>query len=319
MERDPRRQDRFLRLQIDAEPNRIRWGAQSLALRFRGLTERYDRFSSDSRLQGEGNLEIQRGLRRGAVVWVKSRLDGRLYPKDSDRNYHRASLALGFGRPLRGGWFALSPSYRALDFRRTPPFDRRAQALTIDYRRPIQSNLEVSVGSEFEWSRFGSEAFKKVLGECKWDTLGRDRRDRARELRVGVHYTKILLLECGLTWKSIRSNTFGFSVGRKRVEAAVSGWLPGRVLFHIRGRAEATSYHDRGLDVCFLAVPGDEQEAREDNNSLLVRMRRPVRRGLALEGRVAWFKNESLLVGSFYRKVTATVGLSWAPGSPSDF
>ncbi len=127
------------------------------------------------------------------------------------------------------------------------------------------------------------------------------------------------LFEISLGWESVRSNSFGYSVGRRSAESAVSGWLPWRVLAQARGRIESTSYHDRDLARVFVLRSGENQEAGDDNNSMILRLRRPIRKGLALDGRVAWFRNESLLVGSFYRKTTATIGVTWAPLGASDF
>ncbi len=98
-----------------------------------------------------------------------------------------------------------------------------------------------------------------------------------------------------------------------------SGWLPGRLLLQIRGRAESTSYRDAGLSDVFIFPAGEEQEAGEDNNSLQVRLRRPLGPGMAVEGRISWFRNESLLVGSFYRKTLGSIGVVWTPVGSSDF
>jgi hypothetical protein len=91
------------------------------------------------------------------------------------------------------------------------------------------------------------------------------------------------------------------------------------LLLQLRGRAEWTSYRDHGLSEVFISRLGEEQEAGEDNNSLQVRLRRPVARGWALEGRISWFRNESLLVGSYYRKNLGSIGIVWTPIGASDF
>jgi hypothetical protein len=87
----------------------------------------------------------------------------------------------------------------------------------------------------------------------------------------------------------------------------------------LRGRVETTSYRDSGLADVYILRAGENQEAGEDNNSLQLRLRRPIGTGWSIEGRVSWFRNESLLVGSFYRKTVGSLGVVWTPVGSSDF
>jgi hypothetical protein len=69
MERDRREDDRFLRLYVEGEAMPLSRGPTQLALRLRGLTERYSRFATESRVQAEGGLELLRRLARSSSVW----------------------------------------------------------------------------------------------------------------------------------------------------------------------------------------------------------------------------------------------------------
>jgi hypothetical protein len=275
------------------------------------LTERYTRYPSDSRLQGEGRLELARRIAEQSAVWVSGRLEGRTYPENTVRSYHRAVASLGFGSPFHGGRFNLLWSIRGLDYCRTAYHDRTSRAVVFDYRRAIGDRTDIGALAEFEWSDYGRAAIKYTPPELP--TPSGTQRDRAREARLSLRHVRGWLFECDLAWRSNRSNSFGFSTGTRSLEGGVSGWLPGSVLLQIRGRIESTSYRDHGLKDVYIPLEGEELEAAEDNNRLQVRLSRKLSHRLTAEGRISWFRNESLLVGEFYEKALGTLGLVWTP------
>lgn len=307
-----RRSDGFLRLLTDATPGTFRARGFSVTGSGRGLLDRYSRYASESRDQVEGDLDIQRKVRGRSAVWGNGRLQYRSYPDSLRRNFRREAYALGFRTPFRGGSLTVGGSGRGIDFNDTARFDRRSRLLTISYRRAIESTLEISAAVELASSHWGRPAYD-------WSgPKGVDQKDRGRQILAGLRYVHGWLYELNLGWESVRSNSIGYSLGRRSIEAGLSGWLPGKLLLQARGRFEGVAYRDHNLDRIFL--PRSENiEANEDNNSLILRLRRSLVRQLAVEGRFSWFRNESPFVGLYYSKTVASIGLAWTPIGASDF
>jgi hypothetical protein len=319
MEADKRLDDGFFRFMLEAVPRPYRHGRQGLAFRARGLTEHYARYASDSRYQIEGILDANRSIRRTAVLWGSGRANYRTYPDSTERNFHELVGSLGLSSTIRGGDLNSYLTLRGLDYRRTGSFDVRTETITFDYRRSLRRRLDMGAIAAFDWSRYGRYALRSAREGMPIVDSTRTQNDRGREARLSFQYMRGWLFEAWVAWESIRSNSFGSSIGRRSIGGMTSGWLPGSLLLQIRGRAEATSYRDHGLDEVFISRVGEEREASEDNNSLQIRLRRPVGLGWAVEGRVSWFRNESLLVGSFYRKTLGSLGIVWTPIGSSDF
>ena len=221
------------------------------------------------------------------------------------------------GAPFRGGRLGAGLSMRRIDYVRTSGVDRRSTAIAFDYRRGVGARTELTARVEFEraqWDRFAIRRVDPVTFIAEGHQS-----DRRREGRISARHLRGLLFELGLGWESVRSNSFCYSVGRKSVEASVAGWLPGALLFQVKGRAESVSYRDPGLDRVFIFRWAEDVEAGDDSNSLSFRLRRALVRRTSIEGRVAWFRNESLLIGSRYDKTVGSVGLVWTPVGASDF
>ena len=317
MEKADRREDRFLRLMAEGATGPLRYHRIRGSARGRALTERYGRTATESRLQGEGTATGWLDLARGAALRLDGSLEGRSYPDSTERGFSRARGLLGIVSPLHDGVVDLSTGWGRLDYRRTPVLDRADRFLSLRYRRAIDRRLDVEAGATFEWLAHGRAAIRQI--DSTTFLLSGDQRDRGREAWIALRHLRGWLYEIGLSWKSVRSNSFGYSVGRKAVEGALTGWLPGGLLFQVRGRLEAISYHDPGLERVFLVRAGENTEAAEDNNRLLLALRRGLGERVALEGRLGWFRNESLLVGEFYEKRVGSVGLIWHPVGASDF
>lgn len=317
MEPRLKRSDRFLRLMLDASPDRARYRGFQGAARLRGLAEQYDRYGTESRIQGELTGEVVRGIGRGRTLWLNAWLEGRDYPDSTPRNYGRSSLSAGASAPFHRGRVGAGLSARTIDYRRNPGLDRRSDAFAVDYRRSFANALEAHLWTEFEWSRWNRYAIKQIAPDL-FAPSGKQK-DRSREIRLTLRYLKGWLYEATLGWESVRSNSFGYSVGRKRIEATVTGWLPGDIMVQMRGRLEGASYHDRDLGRVFVIRSGEDVEAGEDSNSLTIRIRRQLVPRVLLECRGSIFRNESLLVGSRYDKRTASLGLVWTPSGQSDF
>ncbi len=307
--------DSFYRLHGDLTSRQFRAAGFLLSGRFQGLFERYVRYDTESRLLGEGEAAIDRPV-GDASFWARARWEGRAYPDSGKRDFHTDLLILGTTVPFRGGRLSFSGVREGIDYGRTGPFDRRANGFAGVFRRSFHRRLDGSIGFDFDWSRYGRPAIRI---EPSGPLAVGHQRDRARAARLTARYLRGFLYETELVWESVRSNSFGYSVGRRSATVSVTGWLPASVLFQVRGRLESVDYHDTGLDRVFVFGTGEAQDRGEDNNVLALRARRALLRNLALEGRLSWYRNESLLLGSYYRKRAASIGLTWIPIGSSDF
>ena len=78
---------------------------------------------------------------------------------------------------------------------------------------------------------------------------------------------------------------------------------------------EGTHYRNqRFLDAWPVQRPG-QLEANPDDNLVALRLARPIGRGWSAEGRLSWYRNESLVVREYYRKRIWTLGLTWETGA----
>ncbi|MBD3161992.1 MAG: hypothetical protein GF346_06845 [Candidatus Eisenbacteria bacterium] len=317
MEAAAQREDRFLRLLLEGSSGPLRSGRFGGSLLGRALTERYDDTATESRHQGEAVGSGWVELSGRTVLRIHGSAQGRTYPDSTERGFSRARGSAGILAPFGGGRVEISLGTGRLDYRRTTGLDRTDRFLSLRYRREIDERLDVGIQATFDWRDHGRAAIQQV--DSTTFVLSGNQEDRGREAWIGARYLRGWFYELGLSWRSVRSNSFGYSVGRKAIEAAVTGWLPGRVLFQARARLEATSYHDADLDRVFLVRTGENTEAAEDNNRLLLRVRRSLGKRVAAEARLSWFRNESLLVGEFYEKRVGSIGLVWHPVGASDF
>ncbi len=308
-----RKSDSFLRILTELSSGPLRKGDFAGIGGMRVLLDRYNRYGSESRDQLEGNVDIQRRLHNSIAVWASGRAEFRSYPDSLRRNYQRGTYALGIRAPFRGGSITFGGSGRGIDFNDTPGFDCHSRAFTVSYWHTLARDMEFTGTAEFESSRWARPAYD-VSGPKSVH-----QKDQGRQGLASVRYLHGWLLDVTLGWESVRSNSYGYSLGRKSVEGGVSGWLPGAVLLQIRGRKEWVSYRDHDLDLLFWIPQNVNVEANEDNNSILMRLRRSLTRELAIEGRASWFRNESPFVGLYYRKAVGSFGLVWTPIGTSEF
>lgn len=320
MNASARTSDTFVRMLADAETRRFGHGRFAATGKLRGLTERYFDHPSESRFQGEAGADLSMLVGRRGNLRASLFAQGRSYPDTVARNYTRQWANVGWSGPLRRGSFALTGTWRGIDYRRTPRHDRSSRSLRMEYVRAIRRGPELRVGAMFEWANYGRPSVKLPYGEPgQGPYLGSDQRDRGRALLIGVRYQRGWLWDLGLGWESVRSNSIGYSVGRRSLELGATGWIPGQILVQVKGRTEGTSYHDRGLDEVYIPRTGEDLESGQDNNSLQIFVERGLAGRLVAEGRCGWYRNESLLVGFYYEKAIVSLGVSWRFGAASVF
>ena len=62
-----------------------------------------------------------------------------------------------------------------------------------------------------------------------------------------------------------------------------------------------------------------EIEAGDDDNTIVLRVARPLGHRWDLDARIGWYRNEALLLGVYYRKQVISLGVSQNFGSASSF
>jgi hypothetical protein len=147
---------------------------------------------------------------------------------------------------------------------------------------------------------------------------GADRRDSYRFLHAGLRHTGRLVAQAQVGLRVQTSNSIDGAFRRPEVTWLIScpmGWgITG--LFY--GNLERTTYTRSGVSDFFVPRTG-EIEAGEDDNTIVLRLARPLGRGWDLDARLGWYRNEALFVGDYYRKQVLSLGFSRSFGSSSAF
>lgn len=296
-------------------------GRRTVTLDSRGFVERYLDLPAEARAQGEVRLLLDQPLReRRGGVEAEAGLRHRAYPDSTSREFQRV-----WGRLAASARFGrhgvVRPSFQIwrLDFAQTPRVDRRAYDVGLDYERTLRSNWTGHLGVAFERIRHGRPSLQLVdrgTGVAE-PILGEDQSDSGRRIHLGARFARRVVFRTQVGYQSQSSNSLGASWRRWDVRWLAAGSLPHGVTAQCFGTLEKVHFVDDHLDDVFILRPGDELEANEDNNALVVGLTKGFASRLRAEVRFAWYRNESLLVGDFYDKRLWTVALGWESGASS--
>lgn len=317
-------EDHFLRTLAEVEFSRetLPMGGRG-ALGLRGFSENYSQEPHESRAQGEARLSTEFPLRRnGALLRVDGGYSARSYPDSSRRDFRRAYVGLQGSVPL-GPTGGLRPTLRVtnLDFKRTPRRDQLGIAFDLSYEQPVVRGILAGAGLEITNLRHGRASIRwnEEGGEEVGTEFGPDQRDNSRFLHVGARWVRRWAARVEYGFRMQESNSLGSSYHRHEFRWLFAAPLPARFSAQLYGNLEHTHYTDEGLDRIYVIRAGEEEEAGDDNNTVALGLSRPVARSVRVESRVAWYRNESLLEGEYYRKRVWSLGLSWETGRPSGF
>lgn len=315
------RADGLARLLCDAEVYRGELPLESrLSLSLRGFTERYVERTEESRQQGEVRLAL--GLpvgARGARIRLEAGSSRRAYPDSTLRNFRRAWVHASGVLPL-GPDGTLRPMLQvwSLDFRRTPRRDQFGRALDLAYERPLGIRWSGQFGLELGGVQHGRASIQRNSeSDLEEFVLGPDQRDTYRHLHVSARFLRKILARLQYGLRSQRSNSFGSSFDRHELSWLVAAPLRAGVSLQLYGNLENTHYTDRDLDDVYILRAGEESEAGQDNNQIVAGVSRPLGRHWHLDLRHGWYRNESLLIGTYYSKRILTLSLSWIAGRTS--
>jgi len=290
----------------------------------RALGERYDERPDEDRHQGEvaGALYFAdaRGARR---IGVETGLRARDYRAEASRNYWRGWARVTGGLPAgpRGSLIGRF-DFWTLDFRRTWQRDRSGVSIELAYEHPLVARTVISGGLELGSIRHGAQTIQADLSSVSVPPqflVGPNRReDDLRVAHIGVRRLGRVLLRLQYAFRSQGSNSIDGEYRRHELAWLVSAGLPWSLHGQCFGNWGHTEFTNSSLDDFTVPRVG-EIEAGEDDNTLAVRLSRPVLPGWTADLRLSWYRNESVAVGEYYDKTVATAGLSWELGDPSGF
>ncbi len=316
--------DLFLRRQADAELTvRGLLPAGRLSGAVRGLVEQYGRFPAEDRRQGEVTLAwsaAQPRLRRR--VSIDGGLRGRDYPDSALRTHWQAWGRLTGAVPVGPVGSLVGRCHLwTLDFRRTARRDRSGASFDLAYEHPVGRRWIATGGLELGTSNHGYPSLRlEADGESPNRALvyGRDREDRARFLHLGLRRAGRLLAQAQYGYRTQRSNSVDGRYDRHEVSWLLARPLWGGVTGQFLGHVGWTRYTDPSLEEFDITRVG-EVEAGEEDNTIALRLSRRLLPSLSADLRVAWYRNESAVVGEYYDKAVPSAGITWGWGSGSDF
>ena len=287
----------------------------------RGLAESFQDHPGENRRQGEAGLswDLASATARHRVA-LEAGYGLRAYSASSSRGHHRTwARAVGVA-PVgpRGSLVGRLDAWQ-LDFRRTARTDRTGGGFDLSYEHAWGRWLVLRGGLELGTVHHRSKSLRSLAeGQDPFAVYGADRRDQRRFLHVGCRKAGRLVAQADAGFRMQASNSLDGVLHRPEVTWLVSWPLGWRVIGQFYGNLEHTTYTERALRAVSVTRTG-EIEAGEDDNTIVLRLTRPVGRGWDLDARLGWYRNEALLVGVYYHKRVASLGISRNFGSSSGF
>jgi hypothetical protein len=298
----------------------------------RGLTESLHDYSSENRRQGEAALSWDLASATGRHrLALEAGYGLRTYPNslrpnsairpDSSSGGHQRTWGRFVGVAPVGprGSLAARLDVWQLNFRRTARVDRAGGGFDLAYEHPWGQRLVLRGGLELGTVRHGFPSLRVDRGSDPLTIgFGADRLDHYRFLHVGFHRTGRLIFQAQAGFRLEASNSIDGAFRRPEVTWLVSCPVGWRVVGQFYGSLERTTYTEPALRQFFVPRTG-EIEAGDDDNTIVLRLARPIGHGWDLDARLGWYRNEALLVGVYYRKQVASFGISRSFGSSSGF
>jgi hypothetical protein len=314
LESEGRDEDALFRLLLDLQSPQLKLG-RSVGIdgRVRGGLDRYTQFVDESRWLAEGRLQGRWSLGRGKRISFGASAFQQAYPDSSGRNFSRYMGDIGFRAPVGTKWSAgVSLNLHSQDYRQTSWHDETGWGIRLSAARALGSGITGEAHFRLGEDFFGRRSLKAIRSEDQTlFELGPDQKDSVRGLGLSFQRVRPFVVRAGYAFSSRRSNSYGFSFSRHDLSFLASLALPWDMDLQALGTLQHTQYTDAGMDSVFVLRSGEEVEGRETNNSVTMRVRRPLGGGPMAELRWAWYRNESLLVDRFYTKWVLGVALRW--------
>ena len=286
----------------------------------RGFDERYVDLPAEHRAQVELRLRLDQNIgRRGGSGKWEFATRTRTYPDSTRRSFSRERVQWD-GRFRLGPRGTLRPSfsYDQIDLRVSDQDDRRSLEVGLGYDWRLAPSWVAFGGLDLGGARYDRPSIRELLPE-EPPVFGPNQSDDRRRARLGLRYVGRTVVQVEYGYLSQSSNSLGASYRRHELRWIVSRALALGVRGQFFGNVESTHYSDAELEDFELFLLGEELEARDDNNLVAVQLTRSVGERLGFHVRHTWFRNETFLVGTFYRKSIWSAGLTWQLGRLSGF
>jgi hypothetical protein len=317
-----RRSDDCLRILGDG---RLDIGALPLGSRaemsLRVLSEWFRDYPAEDRRQAEASLAW---VAASAATRRSLALEGgyglRAYPDSTIRGHHRvwgrATGAVPMGP--RGSLIGRFDLWQ-LDFRSTARVDQLGGAFDLSMEHPVARRLTLQGGLELSAVHHGVGALRFLPSQDPPEldpNPGPDRRDQGSFLHVGFRRAGRVILRAQVGYRTQTSNSIDGALRRPEATWLVSSPLGWRVTGQFYGNLKHTRYTAlRGMQVTRTG----EIDAGDDDNTIAVRLARPLGGGWDVDVRGGVYRNEAAFVGAQYRKRVVSMSVSRSFGVPSSF
>ncbi|MEZ4648794.1 MAG: hypothetical protein R3E97_08410 [Candidatus Eisenbacteria bacterium] len=295
--------------------------ARRAELSVRGFDERYMELPVEHRAQLELRFRMDQSIgKRGGAGRLELSTRNRAYPDTTQRNFSRDRVRWD-GRFRLGPKGTLRPSvnYDQLDLEGSAEDDRKSFGVGMAYDWRLRPEWIVFGGLELGGVAYDRPSIVRVPTDGQPVEYGSDQSDAVRRVRVGARFLGKTVAQVEYGYLSQSSNSLGASFGSHQLQWIVSRSLVGQIRAQFFGSIESRQYRDDELDDIEILLPGEELEARDDNNLVAVQVARSVGDRLELHVRQTWFRNETIRIGTYYRKAVWSAGLTWQFGRLSGF
>jgi hypothetical protein len=311
--------------------NRDRWVGDTFA-RVEANFERADPADNGGAWHGQVRLASEQYVRtrsedRGLLLgglgwrWRGSRVlaDWRWTGQLIDR-MHADSLTLGRHQLAHTGSVPLSAGTRLgwladgvwVNTREGGPAERWGWRVGGDVQRSLGRRWSASVRCE------GGETFFDTPAIASWNEgtiveAGEDQQDRSVLVGFGVGWSAAALIQCGYGYRTVDSNSLGYSQVRHEFALSLARLLPYRVSLQAIGLWQEPCYRDEGFAKWSLHEDPDDLDLGA-RSGVTLRLRRPLAESFSLVAQGAWERNEARVSGSFYERVLLLCSIRYAPG-----
>lgn len=171
--------------------------------------------------------------------------------------------------------------------------------------RPLASPLNLRLELAGQRSTYNRSALVYQPEDSTLSSRGVQQEDRRLAADMRVNYTRSMLVSLGYGFEYNDSNSFGFSYHQHRVVGLFGLSLPGRIWLRGYGGLQWKVYRE----ALPRALPVDVERERTESNFLIVDVSRDLNPTVALLVRLAYYDNESIIRGAFYRKTVLSAGV----------
>ncbi len=186
----------------------------------------------------------------------------------------------------------------------TDDYDFTFNGLELALRRPLLSSGSFEILFNRRVLRYSRQALDRDVVRGL-QSAAMQQRDALATGRVALNYGRKMVVQLALEAQANRSNSFGYDFNRWRVSGLLgfrpaTGWML---------RAAGLLQNKRYRDDLSKLKPGDIDTEREQSNFLVVDLSRDLSPEISLAGRAAFYDNESVVLGKFYRKTLFFAGV----------